>query len=273
MTIKSGKYIHFKGNEYEVIGTAVHSETQGEMVVYRALYGEGGLWVRPAEMWSETVEHNGRHVKRFTHVDDIAQEPEPPTGIHKRSKPAQKIKLFLSLFAGRDDAFAERWENAQKCIAGYAPVCNKKWSPFCPKSDGGKMKCTKCLRQDFARYDAGVVEQHLKGVRTVGVYPMFSDETCRFLVFDFDGKGEYKPEALRRDVIVIREVCAEKSIGMAVERSRSGKGIHFWIFFAENIPASTARKFGSSLITYAMSKNYRLPFKTYDRMIPLQDSH
>jgi superfamily II DNA or RNA helicase len=180
--------------------------------------------------------------------------------------------LFLSLFAGRDDVFAERWENVQKKISGYAPVCNRKWSPLCPKSDGGKMKCTQCLQQDFARYNADAVAQHLKGVRTVGIYPMFPDETCRFLVFDFDGKGEYNPEYLRLDVVVIREACAEKSISKAMELSRSGKGIHFWIFFAENIPASMARRFGSSLITDAMNKNHRLPFKTYDRMIPLQDT-
>jgi len=71
MAIKPGKYIHFKGNEYEVIGIATHSETLEEMVVYRALYGDGGLWVRPASMWDEIVEHDGRQVKRFTHVDDL----------------------------------------------------------------------------------------------------------------------------------------------------------------------------------------------------------
>lgn len=65
MEIKKGKYKHFKGNEYEVIGTARHSETLEEMVVYRALYGEGGLWVRPASMWNETVERDGKTVKRF----------------------------------------------------------------------------------------------------------------------------------------------------------------------------------------------------------------
>ena len=58
--IKPGKYRHFKGNEYEVIGTAKHSETMEEMVVYRALYGEFGLWVRPASMWEETVERDGK---------------------------------------------------------------------------------------------------------------------------------------------------------------------------------------------------------------------
>ena len=72
MVIKPGKYVHFKGNKYEVIGTAIHSETLEEMVVYRALYGDGGLWVRPASMWDEIVEHDGRQGKRFTLVDDIA---------------------------------------------------------------------------------------------------------------------------------------------------------------------------------------------------------
>lgn len=271
MTIKPGKYIHFKGKEYEVIGVAAHSETQEEMVVYRALYDEGGLWVRPAEMWSEIVEHNGRLVMRFTHIDDFIPEPDPPTGVHKRSDPAQKLELFLSLFAGRGDAYAERWEK-DNGKNGYSPVCKSLWSPVCPKKGGGKMKCTSCPHKNFAAYEAGVIERHLTGKATVGVYPMFPDETCRFLVFDFDGKGEYKPENLRRDVTVIRETCAEKHISMAVERSRSGMGIHFWIFFTENIPASTARKFGSSLITYSMNKNHRLPFKTYDRMIPLQDT-
>ena len=68
--IKSGKYRHFKGNEYEVIGTAKHSETLEEMVVYRALYGEFGLWVRPASMWEETVERDGKTYQRFTYIGD-----------------------------------------------------------------------------------------------------------------------------------------------------------------------------------------------------------
>ncbi len=67
--IETGKYRHFKGNEYEVLGVAKHSETLEEMVVYRALYGEGGIWVRPKNMWNETVIHNGETVKRFTKID------------------------------------------------------------------------------------------------------------------------------------------------------------------------------------------------------------
>ena len=68
--IKPGRYRHFKGNEYEVIGTARHSEPLEEMVGYRALYGEGGLWVRPAKMFFETIERDGKKMKRFEPVED-----------------------------------------------------------------------------------------------------------------------------------------------------------------------------------------------------------
>lgn len=70
MELKKGKYKHFKGNEYELIDIAIHSETLEEMVVYRPLYGEGKLWVRPASMWNEEVIHNGEKVKRFTYQSD-----------------------------------------------------------------------------------------------------------------------------------------------------------------------------------------------------------
>ena len=63
--IQKGKYRHYKGNEYEVIGVANHSETLEKMVVYRALYGEGDIWVRPLSMWDEEVEVNGNMVRRF----------------------------------------------------------------------------------------------------------------------------------------------------------------------------------------------------------------
>ena len=67
--ILPGRYRHFKGGEYEVIGVARHSETLEETVVYRALYGDHGLWVRPASMWTETVVYNGKTVKRFEKIE------------------------------------------------------------------------------------------------------------------------------------------------------------------------------------------------------------
>ena len=68
--IKPGRYRHFKGNEYEVLYTARHSETLEPMVVYRALYGEGGIWVRPASMWNETVVRDGVSRKRFEYIEE-----------------------------------------------------------------------------------------------------------------------------------------------------------------------------------------------------------
>lgn len=76
MEIRPGYYRHFKGNLYQVIGVARHSETEEEMVVYRALYGEMGLWVRPAAMWNETVTRDGKTFQRFTFVGETLPEAE-----------------------------------------------------------------------------------------------------------------------------------------------------------------------------------------------------
>lgn len=69
-SIKPGRYRHFKGKEYEVLGVARHSETEEELVVYRALYGDFGLWVRPVSMWNETVELDGKTFRRFTYIGE-----------------------------------------------------------------------------------------------------------------------------------------------------------------------------------------------------------
>ncbi len=69
-TVRTGRWRHFKGQEYRVIGTALHSETMEPMVIYQALYGEGGLWVRPTAMWNETVERDGKSFPRFTFIGE-----------------------------------------------------------------------------------------------------------------------------------------------------------------------------------------------------------
>ena len=69
-SIKLGRYRHFKGKEYEVLGVARHSETEEELVVYRALYGDFGLWVRPVSMWNETVDRDGKTFRRFTYIGE-----------------------------------------------------------------------------------------------------------------------------------------------------------------------------------------------------------
>lgn len=69
--LKPGRYRHFKGKEYELLYLARHSETEEEMVVYRALYGDRGVWVRPASMWDEEIVRDGRTVRRFTYIGEV----------------------------------------------------------------------------------------------------------------------------------------------------------------------------------------------------------
>ena len=76
-SIRPGRYRHFKGNEYEVLYLATHSETREPMVVYRALYGERGVWVRPASMWNETVTRDGVTYRRFTYIREGGEPPIP----------------------------------------------------------------------------------------------------------------------------------------------------------------------------------------------------
>jgi len=106
----------------------------------------------------------------------------------------------------------------------------------------------------------------LRGKAVFGIYPLLPDETCCFLAMDFDDEGWQK------DVRVLRDICTEKDIPFAVERSQSGNGGHVWFFFKDQISAATARKFGTLLLTHAMSKRHEIKFSSYDRLFPNQDT-
>lgn len=184
--------------------------------------------------------------------------------INKGSDTLSKIRLFMSLFRGREDVYAKRWENPKKGTAGYAPVCLNLWrSGICGKP---KTPCAKCNNRSYAQLDKTVVENHLRGRVVVGSYPMLPDDTCHFLAMDFD-KSDWP-----KDVTAIREVCLEFTIPIAVERSRSGNGCHVWFFFDHPVEAKLARKFGTALLTCAMDKRHDITFESYDRLFPSQDT-
>ena len=188
----------------------------------------------------------------------------PPAGVYNGSDAAEKIRLFRSLFKGRDDVYAKRWQSRQQEKSGYAPSCLNEWkSGVCAKPKGS---CAGCAHKAYAPLDERVVRDHLQGKVVAGIYPMCLDETCWFLAIDFDG-GEWQ-----KDVLALREVCAEFAIPVAVERSRSGNGGHAWFFFENPISAVLARKFGTSLLTYTMSKRHEITFQSYDRFFPNQDT-
>jgi superfamily II DNA or RNA helicase len=116
--------------------------------------------------------------------------------------------------------------------------------------------------------DEVAIDAHLRGRQNLvaGLYPLLSNETCWLLAIDFDDDGWQK------DVTTLREVCSLFGVLVAIERSRSGNGAHAWFFFEAPVQASLARKFGSALLTYAMSKRHELTFKSYDRFFPNQDT-
>ncbi|MGD9311009.1 MAG: DEAD/DEAH box helicase family protein, partial [Desulfosarcina sp.] len=175
-----------------------------------------------------------------------------------------KIHLFMSLFKGRSDVYAKRWENKNKGTSGYSPVCLNQWQAgVCEKP---KISCSKCENKDYAPLDENAIEHHLRGDFVIGVYPMLQDETCHFLAVDFD-EADWQS-----DISVFRDICIELTIPVAVERSRSGKGGHVWFFFETSVSATLARKFGTILLTAAMNKRHEIQFTSYDRLFPSQDT-
>lgn len=183
--------------------------------------------------------------------------------IDNNSSPDDKINLFMSLFRGRLDVYAKRWQN-KAGKAGYSPVCINEWiEGICNKPH---VKCSECKNAKYAVLDEKAIDRHLRGIEVLGIYPMLTDETCYFLAIDFDDEG------FERDISTIREICIDKKIPFAIERSRSGNGAHVWFFFEENISAVSARKFGTALLTHAMEKRHEIKFKSYDRLFPNQDT-
>ena len=184
--------------------------------------------------------------------------------IANRSPTRDKIALFRSLFAGREDVYPKRWENAGKGKAGYAPVCANEWQRgVCHKP---RVRCGACPSQAFVPLTDEAVEGHLRGRHTLGVYPMLADDTCRFLAADFD------KETWRRDAGAYLAACRAKRVPAALERSRSGNGAHVWFFFEEPVAASLARRLGAHILTEAMERNPDIGFHSYDRFFPSQDT-
>ena len=173
----------------------------------------------------------------------------PPPIISRPPDAAEKIRLFMSLFKGREDVYAKRWQNREG-RAGYAPVCRNEWkSGICRKPS---VKCFDCRHQAYESLGVKVIEAHLRGNIIAGLYPLCQDETCYLLAIDFDDEG------WQEDCATLREVCDAFGIPMALERSRSGNGAHAWFFFEDPIPASLARKFGSALLRRGNKRRPRL---------------
>jgi len=182
---------------------------------------------------------------------------------YKLSISDENVQLFMSLFQGRADVFAKRWENRQG-RSGYSPSCRNEWvRGICRKPH---VKCSDCEYRELIPFTEDIVRNHLSGKTTVGVYPLLADETCHFLAVDFD------KEDWQEDVNSFARTCRDKGIECAVERSRSGKGAHVWFFFESPVTARLARRFGCSLLTETMEHRHQVGLDSYDRFFPNQDT-
>lgn len=176
----------------------------------------------------------------------------------------EKVKLFKELFRGRTDVYAKHWTSRKTGKSGYSPVCKNEWVPkICQRST---VRCSECPNREFLPFDESTILKHLNGSLVVGIYPLLDGDTCYFLAADFDKEG------WQDNIIAFKQTCSENSVPVAIERSRSGNGAHAWMFFEDRLPAFTARRLGSFLLTETMSKRYQLDMKSYDRLFPNQDT-
>ena len=199
----------------------------------------------------------------------------------------QHVQYFYHLFKGRNDVYSKRSGKASKKTGkhGYYTQCWNFWKDgICLKKDNPQFHCGECQNRQYKELTGQVLYEHLLGIKedasdVVGLYPMFPDETINFLVFDFDchddlnggDDGANIDLEWVAEVNAFRKICENNEVPILVERSRSGKGAHIWIFFEKPILASIARRFGTALLTKgAESVNIR-SFKYYDRMLPAQD--
>ena len=196
-------------------------------------------------------------IPRIENAAQPVSKPNTQITVTAKSSPDEKVTLFRSLFRGREDVYAIRWEGRDG-KKGYSPACRKVWgNSFGKNSDKPK---------EYFPLTNQVIHDHLTGRITASVYPLLANETCLFLAADFD-KATWQD-----DMRAFLFSCGEWKVPAALERSRSGRGGHVWIFFEAPLPASLARKLGAAILTRTMERRHQLGLDSYDRFFPSQDT-
>ena len=190
--------------------------------------------------------------------------------VDQRSPSEDKIRVFRSLFRGREDVYPRRFESRKTGRSGYAPACANEWvRGICEKP---RIKCAECPHRRFLPVTDTVMWWHLSGSDdagepfVAGVYPLLLDETCFFIAADFDKAG------WEQDALAFVSACRRLNLPAALERSRSGRGAHVWLFFDEALPAALARRLASHVLTEAMEGRPDIGLDSYDRLFPNQDT-
>lgn len=180
------------------------------------------------------------------------------------SSPEKKIALFRSLFRGREDVYAVRWEG-KNGKSGYSPASVTDWRAVHAAKPEQRKKIARKTRLLLPLTDENI-RNHLTGKQTIGVYPLLPDATCWFLAVDFD------KQSWMADAAAFLATCHRFQIPVTLERSRSGNGAHLWMFFDRAVQASDARRLGCALLTRTMEMRHEIGLDSYDRLFPSQDT-
>ena len=209
----------------------------------------------------------GARIKKFDVTDKIASD------------------FFMMFCRGRKDLYDLRYTNPKTGKNGYYTQCFNRWDRGChiQKKDG--VRCKDCELRAYKPVTLPLIKAHMNGTDpngndVVAIYPMLENNLCQLLVFDFDNhaKGAEQEDYANTDdrwkeeINALRRICKNLDVDAVVERSRSGRGAHLWIFFKEMISARLARKFGFALLEKGAESVNLKSFKYYDRMIPTQDA-
>ena len=179
------------------------------------------------------------------------------------SSTQEKVTLFRSLFRGRDDVYALRWQSSSG-RSGYAPACANEWRPgLCEKP---RISCRDCQHRELLPLSDAAIYGHLAGDHTIGLYPLLENDHCHLLAVDFDEQD------WRGDAKAFMRSCRELAVPAALEISRSGEGAHVWVFFEEAVAAREARQLGAALISHTCNATRQLQLSSYDRLFPNQDT-
>jgi superfamily II DNA or RNA helicase len=163
-----------------------------------------------------------------------------------------KLSMLRSLFGARSDVYAVRWESASSGKSGWQPATKGRWSR-------GRAP------RDYLPLTDDVFEAHLAGRETVGIYPLLRGDWCALLACDFD-RGTWALDAL-----AYLDACHANGVPAVLERSRSGRGAHVWVFFDGLVAATDARAMGAALLRLAITARAELDLSSYGRFFPSQD--
>jgi len=205
--------------------------------------------------YADIVHNNG---------EDIAELYDPDQGARiKKFEITDKVAsdFFMMFCRGRKDVYDLRYTNPKTGKNGYYTQCFNRWDPCCHYNKKDGVRCKDCELKAYKPITLPLIKAHMEGTDpngndVVAIYPMLENNLCQLLVFDFDNhaKGAEQDDhaniddSWKEEINALRCICKNLGVEVTVERSRSGRGAHLWIFFKEMIPARMARRFGFALL-------------------------